>query len=56
VIELIDLPPGARGDYATALMPPLARGEMLRAWGSGYARLVLERAQGNHIIGDGRYV
>jgi hypothetical protein len=38
-------------------MPPLARGETLRAWGSRYAGLVLERAQGNHIIiGDGRNV
>jgi len=47
VIELDDLPPGGWGGYATALMPSLARGETLPAWGSRYARLVLERAQGN---------
>jgi two-component system response regulator HydG len=47
VIELDDLPPAVRGEYATALMPSLERGETLRAWGSRYARLVLERSQGN---------
>jgi transcriptional regulator with PAS, ATPase and Fis domain len=47
VIELDDLPPGVRGDYTTALMPSLVRRETLRAWGSRYARLVLERSQGN---------
>jgi two-component system, NtrC family, response regulator HydG len=47
VIELDDLPPGVRGDYGTTVMPSLARRDTLRAWGSRYARLVLERAQGN---------
>ena len=47
VIELDDLPPIIRGDYAAALMPALERNETMRAWGSRYARLVLERCQGN---------
>src|SRR6202171_4792448 len=47
VIELDDLPPAVRGDYGTTVMPSLARRAPLRAWGSRYARLVLERAQGN---------
>jgi DNA-binding NtrC family response regulator len=47
VIELDDLPPGVRGDEVTALIPSLARRDSLRAWGSRYVRLVLERAQGN---------
>jgi DNA-binding NtrC family response regulator len=47
VIELDDLPPAVRGDYGTTVMPSLARRDTLRAWGSRYARLVLERAQGN---------
>ena len=36
-----------RGDYAAALMPSIDRRETLRAWGSRYVRLVLERCQGN---------
>jgi len=47
VIELDDLPPAVRGDYGTTVLPSLARRDTLRAWGSRYARLVLERAQGN---------
>jgi DNA-binding NtrC family response regulator len=47
VIELDDLPPRVRGEYATTLMPSLARGDTMRAWGSRYARLALERCQGN---------
>jgi DNA-binding NtrC family response regulator len=47
VIELDDLPPTVRGDYAAVLMPSIERRETLRAWGSRYARLVLERCQGN---------
>lgn len=47
VIELDDLPPGVRGDYATVLMPSLRRRDSMRAWGSRYARLVLDRCSGN---------
>jgi DNA-binding NtrC family response regulator len=47
VIELDDLPPRVRGEYATALLPSLERRDTMRAWGSRYARLVLERCQGN---------
>ena len=36
-----------RGDYATALAPSLRRNDTLRAWTSRYARIVLERCQGN---------
>jgi len=47
VIELDDLPPAIRGDYATALGPSLGRNDSLRAWASRYARLVLYRSHGN---------
>jgi transcriptional regulator with PAS, ATPase and Fis domain len=47
VIELDDLPPGIRGEYATTLMPSLERRDTLRAWGSRYVRLVLDRCRGN---------
>jgi DNA-binding NtrC family response regulator len=47
VIELDDLPATVRGDYAAALGPSLRRNDTLRAWASRYARLVLDRCQGN---------
>jgi two-component system, NtrC family, response regulator HydG len=47
VLELDDLPPGVRGNYVTTLAPSLDRGETLRTWASRYARLVLERSNGN---------
>jgi DNA-binding NtrC family response regulator len=46
-IELDDLPATVRGEYAAAIAPSLERNETMRAWGSRYARLVLDRAQGN---------
>jgi len=46
-IELHDLPQYIRGDYATTLAPSLERNDTLRVWASRYARLVLERSQGN---------
>jgi len=46
-IDLDDLPPAIRGDYAEILLPSLTRGETLRAWGSRYARLILERCAQN---------
>lgn len=47
VIELEDLPPAVRGDYAAAVVPSLARNDTMRAWGSRYARLTLDRCEGN---------
>ncbi len=47
VIELDDLPPLVRRDFDTVLLPSLRRGETMRAWGSRYARIVLDRAGGN---------
>jgi DNA-binding NtrC family response regulator len=47
VIELEDLPPIVRGDFAAVLMPSLRQSETMRTWGSRYARLVLNRCGGN---------
>jgi len=47
VLELDDLPPAVRGDYAVALMPSLEGRDSLRAWAGRYARLVLDRCRGN---------
>jgi transcriptional regulator with PAS, ATPase and Fis domain len=47
VIELDDLPATVRGDYAAAILPSFARKETMRAWGSRYARLMLDRCHGN---------
>jgi transcriptional regulator with PAS, ATPase and Fis domain len=46
-IELDDLPPLVRGEYAEVLAPSLARTDTMRAWGSRYARLVFERCGRN---------
>jgi len=46
VIELDDLPATVRGDHAEILGPSLERGETMRAWGSRYARIVVDRCQG----------
>jgi transcriptional regulator with PAS, ATPase and Fis domain len=47
LLDLDDLPPTIRGDYGAAVVPSLRRNDTLRAWTSRYARLVLERCQGN---------
>jgi two-component system response regulator HydG len=47
VIELEDLPPIVGGDYGAILLPSFKRNETLRAWACRYARLILERCQGN---------
>ena len=47
VIELDDLPATVRGDYAAAILPSFSRKETMRAWGSRYARLMLDRCDGN---------
>jgi transcriptional regulator with PAS, ATPase and Fis domain len=46
-IEVDDLPPQVRGQFAEVLWPSLAQRDSLRVWGSRYARLVLERCGGN---------
>jgi DNA-binding NtrC family response regulator len=43
-IELDDLPSVLRGRYADILMPSVAQDDTMRAWGSRYARLILERS------------
>ena len=47
VIELDDLPATVRGDHVTVLGPSLDRGDTLRAWGSRYAKVIVDRCQGN---------
>ncbi len=46
-LELDDLPPALLGDYAEVLLPALHDRSTMRAWGSRYARLVLERCSNN---------
>ena len=46
-IEVADLPPQIRGEYAEVFAPSVAAGESMRAWGSRYARLVYERSGKN---------
>lgn len=46
-IELDDLPPQVRGDFAEVIAPSMASGDSMRAWGSRYARLVFERCGRN---------
>jgi DNA-binding NtrC family response regulator len=46
-LELDDLPPALFGGYMDVLVPSLRRNETMRAWGSRYARLVLERCSNN---------
>lgn len=43
VIALDDLPPGLHGRYHDVLLPSVEDSDTLRAWGSRYVRLVLER-------------
>jgi transcriptional regulator with PAS, ATPase and Fis domain len=46
-IRLDDLPVSLRGDYADILMPCAQEDNSMRAWGSRYARLMLEKCRGN---------
>ena len=46
-LELDDLPPALLGGYLDVLLPSVRRRESMRAWGSRYARLVLERCGNN---------
>ena len=46
-ISVDDLPVSLRGGYAEHLVPAVQVGDSMRAWGSRYARLVLEKNGGN---------
>lgn len=46
-IGLDDLPIALRGAYSEVLMPSLQEHDTMRAWGSRYARLILERCGHN---------
>src|ERR671918_219342 len=46
-ITLDHLPATLRGDYGNVLMPSVQASDTMRAWGSRYARLVLERCRQN---------
>jgi transcriptional regulator with PAS, ATPase and Fis domain len=46
-IRLDDLPASLRGDYGEILMPSAQDDHTMRAWGSRYARMMLERCGGN---------
>jgi len=46
-IEVDDLPPRIRGDFAEVLGPSIARDETMRAWACHYARLVFEKCGRN---------
>lgn len=46
-LELDDLPPALLGGYSDVLLPALRERSTMRAWGSRYARLVLERCRNN---------
>jgi transcriptional regulator with PAS, ATPase and Fis domain len=47
VIDVDDLPIRIRDGYGDVLLPSMMRNETLRAWGSRYVRLVLERSGRN---------
>ena len=46
-IRVDDLPVSLRGMYGDVLVPAFQLGDTMRAWGSRYARLVLEKNAGN---------
>ena len=46
-IALDDLPIALRGAYGEVLMPSVQANDTMRAWGSRYARLILERCDHN---------
>ena len=47
VVTIDDLPPPLRGEYEQVLLPSIERDDSMRAWGSRYARLVLQRCGEN---------
>ena len=46
-VELEDLPPSLLGGFGDTLLAAVRQNESMRAWGSRYARLVLERCANN---------
>ena len=46
-VELDDLPAALRGEFEDVLLPSTSRNDTMRAWGSRYARLVLQRCDDN---------
>jgi two-component system, NtrC family, response regulator HydG len=46
-VTIDDLPAALRGEYESILLPPAARDDTMRAWGSRYARLILQRCGDN---------
>jgi transcriptional regulator with PAS, ATPase and Fis domain len=46
-VTVDDLPSSLRGEYVSVLMPSLEKDDTMRAWGSRYARLVLQRCNDN---------
>jgi transcriptional regulator with PAS, ATPase and Fis domain len=46
-LEPDDLPPALLGGYGDILLPSMRAKESMRAWGSRYARLVLQRCENN---------
>ena len=46
-VEIEDLPPQVRGQYAEVFGPSIETADSMRAWGSRYARLVFERCGRN---------
>jgi DNA-binding NtrC family response regulator len=46
-IRVDDLPVSLRGTYGEVLVPAFQLGDTMRAWGSRYARLVMEKNAGN---------
>jgi two-component system, NtrC family, response regulator HydG len=46
-IQLDDLPAAVRGEYSSVIVPSLERDDTLRVWARRYARLILDRCQGN---------
>jgi DNA-binding NtrC family response regulator len=46
-VTIDDLPPALRGEYESILLPSAGRDETMRAWGSRYARLILQRCGDN---------
>jgi transcriptional regulator with AAA-type ATPase domain len=49
-VELDDLPAALRGEFEEVLLPSTARNDTMRAWGSRYARLVLQRCNDNKRV------
>jgi DNA-binding NtrC family response regulator len=47
LIDVVDLPVAVTGEFAGLIVEAASRNDTMRAWGSRYARLVLDRCRGN---------